>query len=104
MGEELILKIKDSLDITFDDEDFDRKIIGVIEDGIFVLRSLFGCKESDDINWCEPGLKRMLLKNYCLYALNNVSEKFNDNYRNEIMQVRSEYEVEQWKEANSITT
>lgn len=104
MGEELILKIKDSLDITFDDEDFDRKIIGVIEDGIFVLRSLFGCKESDVIDWCEPGLKRMLLKNYCLYDLNNVSEKFNGNYRNEIMQVRSEYEVEQWKEANSITT
>lgn len=34
MSEELILKIKDALDITFEDEDFDRKIVGIIEDGI----------------------------------------------------------------------
>lgn len=104
MSEELILKIKDALDITFEDDDFDRKIIGIIEDGIPILRSLFGCEESDVIDWCEPGKKRMLLKNYCLYELNNVGNTFLENYRNEIIQARSEYEVNQWKKANSTIT
>lgn len=104
MDEELLLKIKDALDITFKDDDFDRKILGIIEDAIPILRSLFGCEENDEIDWCEPGKKRMLLKNYCLYEVNNVSDKFMDSYRNEIMQVRSEYEVEQWKKANLTTT
>ena len=104
MSEELILKIKDALDITFEDDDVDRKVIGIIEDAIPILRSLFGCAKGDEIDWCKPGLERMLLKNYCLYELNNVSDKFNEAYRNEIMQVRSTYEVEQWKKANSITT
>lgn len=104
MSEELILKIKDALDITFEDEDFDRKIVGIIEDAIPVLRSLFGVEESEEINWTEPGMERMLLKNYCLYELNNVSDKFTTNYRSEILSVRQKNEVKQWKKANSTNT
>lgn len=104
LSEELILKIKDALDITFDDEDYDRKIVGIIEDGIPVLRSLFGVEESQDIDWCKPSEERKLLKNYCLYELNNVSDKFTINYQSDIMQVRAKYEVEQWKKANLTTT
>ena len=63
MSEELLQQIKNAIDITFDDEDVDNKILGIIEDGIVHLRSLFGCKDSDEIDWTEPGLKRRLLKN-----------------------------------------
>lgn len=104
MSEELILKIKDALDITFEDEDFDRKIVGIIEDGIPILRSLFGVEEGEEIDWTKPGQERMLLKNYCLYELNNVSEKFSENYRSEILAVRAKNEVKQWKKANSTDT
>lgn len=104
MSEELILKIKDALDITFEDEDFDRKIVGIIEDGIPILRSLFGVEESEEIDWTKPSQERMLLKNYCLYELNNVSEKFAENYRSEILGVRAKNEVKQWKKANSTDT
>lgn len=104
MSEELILKIKDALDITFEDEDFDRKIVGIIEDGIPILRSLFGVEEGEEIDWTKPSQERMLLKNYCLYELNNVSEKFSENYRSEILAVRAKNEVKQWKKANSTDT
>ena len=50
MSEELVLKIKDALDITFSDEDYDRKIVGIIEDAIPVLRSLFGVEDSEVID------------------------------------------------------
>lgn len=93
MSEELILKIKDALDITFDDDDYDRKIVGIIEDAIPALRSLFGMPEDFDFDWTEPGQERSLLKNYCLYVLNNVKEMFLDNYRNDIIQMRIKYEV-----------
>ena len=104
MSEELILKIKDALDITFEDEDFNRKIVGIIEDGILILRSLFGVDEGEEIDWTEPSPERKLLKNYCLYELNNVSEKFAENYRSEILAIRAKNEVKQWKKANLTDT
>lgn len=104
MSEELLLKIKDALDITFKDDDYERKIIGIIGDGIPILRSLFGCKEETKIDWCQPGRERMLLKNYCLYELNNVGEKFENAYKHDIMKVRRKYEVEQWRRANLTAT
>ncbi len=93
MSEELIKKIKDALDITFNDDDYERKIIGIIEDAIPVLRSLFGMPDELDFDWTEPGQERMLLKNYCLYALNNVTERFKENYQNDLIQMRIKYEV-----------
>lgn len=94
MSEELILKIKDALDITFNDDDYERKIIGIIEDAIPILRSLFGMPDELEFDWTEPGQERMLLKNYCLYALNNATEQFKNNYRNDLIQMRIKYEVE----------
>lgn len=94
MSEELVLKIKDALDITFEDEDFDRKIIGIIEDAIPILRSLFGMPNNLEFDWTMPGQERALLKNYCLYELNHVSEQFKENYRNDLIQMRIKYEVD----------
>lgn len=101
VNEELLKKIKDALDFTFDDEDTDRKIIGIIEDAIPILRSLFGTPDDEEIDWTIPSQERFLLKNYCLYELNHVSEQFNDNYRNDILQVRRKYEVRQWRDFQS---
>ncbi len=98
MSEELVLKIKDSLDITFEDDDYDRKIIGIIEDAIPVLRSLFGMPDDLEFDWTQPSQERSLLKNYCLYALNNVLEQFGDNYRKDIIPVRIKYQVENDKD------
>lgn len=100
MSEEVVLKIKDALDITFNDDDYNRKIIGIIEDAIQVLRSLFGMPDDLKFDWTVPGQERMLLKNYCLYALNNVTEQFQDNYRNELIQMRIKYEVQNDSEAS----
>lgn len=101
MSEELILKIKDKLDITFNDDDYERKIIGIIEDAIPVLRSLFGMPDDLEFDWTEPGQERTLLKNYCLYDLNNVTEQFKDNYRNDLIQMRIKYETKNKVENDS---
>lgn len=104
MSEELLLKIKDAIDITFEDDDVERKIIGIIEDGIEVLRSIFGAGEDVEIDWTMPGFERMLLKNWCLYELNNVGDKFKENYRSEIIGMQIKYGEKEWKKANSIIT
>lgn len=101
MSEELILKIKDKLDITFNDDDYERKIIGIIEDAIPVLRSLFGMPDDLEFDWTEPGQERTLLKNYCLYDFNNVTEQFKDNYRNDLIQMRIKYETKNKVENDS---
>lgn len=104
MDEQLLRTIKNRIDITFDDEDIDDKVIGIIEDGIQYLRPLFGMPDGMDFDWNKPSEERAVLINYCLYELNNVSEHFITNYRNDIMRIRARYEVEQWKKADSTTT
>ena len=42
VNEELLKKIKDALDFTFDDEDTDRKIRGIIEDEFPTMKKLTG--------------------------------------------------------------
>lgn len=98
MSEELLRKIKDAIDITFDDDGQDRKVYGFIEDGIVILRSLIGANDSDEIDWTLPGRERMLLKNYCLYAINNMTEDFENSYQKDIMAARMKYEVKHAKQ------
>ena len=104
MDKELISTIKNRIDITFEDKDVDSKVEGIIEDGIKYLCPLFGMPDEVDFDWTAPSEERAILKNYCLYELNNVGEHFLNNYRNDILRVRARYEVEEWKKANSITT
>lgn len=104
MDRELLNKIKNRLDITFEDKDVDSKTEGIIEEGIQYLCPLFGMPDGFEFDWASPSEERALLKNYCLYELNNVGDQFVENYRNEILRVRARYEVEQWKKADSTTT
>ena len=89
MDEKLFQEIKDKLNITWDEEETDRKLKGMIEDAKYILDYKLGSK----IDYTIPGMEHNLFLNYCMYAYNNCTNEFDDNYFNEIMQLRQKYEV-----------
>lgn len=91
MNELLLLmqELKDILNITWDEEETDRKLERIINDAKNILDWKLGSK----IDYSTPGLEHNLFLNYCMYAYNNCTNEFDDNYFNEIMQIRQKYEV-----------
>ena len=88
MDKNLLQEVKDKLNITWDEEETNRKLEGIINDAIATLDWKLGAK----IDYLE-GQEHNLFLNYCMYAYNNCTNEFDDNYFNEIMQLRQKYEV-----------
>ena len=81
--------VKDKLVITWSDKDTDRKIKDLIEDAKLALNHKLGIK----LDYSVAGQERRLFLNYCLYMYNNCENEFDNNYLNEIYQIRHKYEV-----------
>lgn len=96
MDKNLLQLVKDKLKITWEDENTDRELITLIDDAENSLNNKLGAA----IDYTAPGQERRLFLNYCLYAYNNMENEFDNNYLNEIMQIRMLYEVEQYEEDN----
>lgn len=86
-AEKLFKDIKDSLDITWEDEQTNKKIKEYITDGIELLQNDVG----SSINFSEDIEARKLLKTYCRYARNNSEEYFIDNNLSEILKLEVKY-------------
>lgn len=86
---DLLTLVKNKLKITWKDEDTDREIETIMEDAEIALNYKIGSK----IDYSSPGPERRLYLNYCLYAYNDMENKFDSAYFNEIMQLRIKYEV-----------
>lgn len=80
-SDENILRLKD---IILDAEIKVKNMIG-IDDNFYKLhkKTLF----------TEPGEERDLLLNYCFYAWNDKTEYFKHNYLDDILSLRSKYEI-----------
>lgn len=89
MDKNLLQEVKDHINITWDEEETDRKLKGMIEDAKCILDYKLGAK----IDYTIPGMEHNLFLNYCMYAYNNCTNEFDSNYFNEIMQLRQKYEV-----------
>lgn len=85
----LLQELKDSLNITWDEEETNRKLKKIMNDAESILNWKLGAK----IDYSTPGQEHNLFLNYCMYAYNNCTNEFDDNYFNEIMQIRQKYEV-----------
>lgn len=94
--EKLLLDIKNYIDITWVDEDTDKKIVECMESGIARVNSLAGA-EKDYLN---PGLARDLLLTYCLYAFNKITNEFEKNYLADILKLQMESEAEAYEKSN----
>lgn len=80
----LLSDVRNYLDITFEDEETDRKLSGIIERGVDYLDKMAGAEQDYEIE----ALPKSLLLDYCRYARNNVLELFEQNFRSELLSLR----------------
>jgi hypothetical protein len=88
----LIDQVKRKLDITWVDEDTDRRVADIIDSVSPVLQHKLGITESE-FDFSKPGRENLLFLALCLYEWNHSTNEFDDNYANEIAQCRAIHEV-----------
>lgn len=85
----LLPMIKAYLQITWEDEQTDARITGLIEDGIVYIDRLLG--EAGDYE--NPGQPRTLLKEYVRYARDEALDVFENNYLQLINELQNDKRV-----------
>lgn len=88
-NQQLLADIKNYLNITWTDDATDKKISGLIEDGIVYL----DLKRGSPGDYTAPGLPRTLLKDYVRYARDSALDVFENNYQALLLGMRAEAEV-----------
>ena len=86
LPEGLLDDIKVYLDITWDDEQTNRRITGLIEDGMAYLDDKLG--EAGD--YLSPGYPRTQLKEYVRYARDAALDVFENNYQSLILAMQAD--------------
>lgn len=99
MGNLVLLgQIKRKLNITWEDADTNARLEDLINSAIPTLKKKLGIVGNFDFS--SEGQENNLFKNYCLYEYNHCVNEFDDNYANEIAQVRAEHEVQNYLAEN----
>ena len=96
-AEELLQDVRNYLDVTYEDAEGDKKLIGIIARGMKRLYEIAG-KEQDYQPEDQP---RALLLDYCRYARNNVLELFEENFRSELIALRTGAQTDEYAKANN---
>lgn len=95
MENEILLEdLKRKLNITWEDEDTNFRLVEIIEDAKIILNHKLG----GSIDYSQNGIEHSLFLNYCMYSWNNCTNEFDKNYMNEIYQVRAINEVKHYEE------
>ena len=89
MTDELLASVKNYLDITWDDEDTDTKLTGIVERGIKYLNYVAGTS----MDYTEEDKPRELLLEYARYARSNALDEFQTNYLHELLSLQMQEEV-----------
>lgn len=95
MTEALFAQVKRKLNITWDDEDTTASITDIIQSAIPTMKHKLGIADPN-FDFSVPGAENNLFRNYCLYEYNHCVNEFDDNYANDIAQVREKHEVESY--------
>ncbi len=96
----LLDEVKNYLDITWDDNETDLKLNGMIERGKKYLNRTAG-KELDFEVEDKP---KELLFDYCRYVRSNALEMFQQNYLHELLSLQIVSEVEIYETENPDST
>lgn len=91
----LLAKVKRKLNVTWSDTDTDTRIGEIIESAIPDLIHKLGITD-EEFDFSEAGMEQKIFLNYCLYEWNHCVNEFDDNYSNDIAQVRARWQVEQY--------
>lgn len=86
--------LRNELNITWYDEETESRLTRIITNAVVTMNRKIG----SDIDYSIAGPEQELFLAYCVYVYNNCANQFDENYLNEIMQLRSIYEVEQYEE------
>lgn len=100
MLERLFLQVKRKLNITWTDEDTDSRVEEIIQSAIPALLHKLGIADPN-FDFSVPSMENDLFKAYCFYEWNHCLNEFDDNYANNIAQVRMKHEVEYFMEESS---
>lgn len=92
MTETLFAQVKRKLNITWDDPDTRELVTDIIQSAIPVMLHKLGITDPN-FDFAQPGAENNLFRSYCLYDYNHCTNEFDDNYANEIGQVREKHEV-----------
>lgn len=91
---EMLGAVRNYLDITYEDEETERKLAGIMERGKTYLNNVAGT----ELDYEEENGSRALLFDYCRYARNNALELFEENFKTELISLRIGVQVEDYAE------
>lgn len=97
MTETLLSQVKRKLNITWEDADTNARLNDIIQSAIPALKHKLGIADPN-FDFAEPGMENNLFKAYCFYEWNHCLNEFDDNYSNDIAQVRAIHEVDYYEE------
>lgn len=86
----LLLAVRNYLDITWNDDAGDTKLIGIIERGMKYIDSVAGAA----MDYTIEDKPRELLFDYCRYVRSNALDEFQTNYLPELLNLQIQKEVE----------
>ena len=103
MNDKILTELKSRLDITWDDEITNTKLLNIIKNSIPKTNRLIG-KKIEDYTAENLEEELELLLNYCMYAWENKTELFKTNYLDDIMSIQQKHEVEYYRDEVEATT
>lgn len=92
---ELLITVKDKLNITWDNPKTEKELFTMIEDAEVYLNHLLGA----ECDYSAPGMFRKLFLNYSMYAYNKCEDEFEDAYRKDIQRLQDFCRVEERRKA-----
>ena len=84
-------QVKRKLNISWQDDETEARIQDIIDKAQPTMRFKLGLP--DDFDFRDADQENILFLAYCFYEWNNVAPEFDKNYLNDILQVRSKWEV-----------
>lgn len=92
----MLRDLKLALDITWEDNDTNEKLLGILKRAEHRINNYAGTK----IEYLNDLTARQLVLDLAMYIYNNVSEEFEKNYSSEITALRNAYLVKAYCEEN----
>ena len=84
LNESLLVAAKNYLDITWQDEDTDTKLTGILRRGMRYLDAAAGAP----LDYHAEDKPRELLFEYAMYARSNALDEFRNNYLHELLSLQ----------------
>lgn len=91
---DLLKAVKNYLDITWEDNASDEKLIGIIDRGKKYLNNVAGY----ELDYSVEDKPRELLFDYCRYVRSNALNEFQTNYLHELLSLQMSQEVANYEQ------